>query len=144
MCCYRNILRPIVYSACRKIDNEDCTCIGNNDVKILCIAFSMNYKAFFMKAAMGLTSCVHQIYSRRMHDTQKSSRSADKENLRVVIACRVMKPELDAWVEDQPHIEVRYLDQNMHERPAQMPAVVQAEIDAVEVYAGQVILGYGL
>ncbi len=79
-----------------------------------------------------------------MHDTRNSSRSAGKENLRVVIACRVMKPELDALVEDQPHIEIRYLDQNMHERPAQMPAVVQDEIDAVEAYAGQVILGYGL
>ena len=55
-----------------------------------------------------------------------------------------MKPELDALVEDHPHIEIRYLDQNMHERPAQMPAVVQAEIDAVEAYADQVILGYGL
>jgi len=64
MYCYRNILRPIVYSACRKIDNDDRTYIGDNNVKILCIAFSINYKAFFMKAAMGLTSCVHQIYSR--------------------------------------------------------------------------------
>ena len=45
---------------------------------------------------------------------------------------------------DRPAVEIRYLDQNMHERPEQMPAVIQAEIDQVEPYAGQIILGYGL
>jgi hypothetical protein len=55
-----------------------------------------------------------------------------------------MKPELDALVRDRPRVEIRYLDQNMHERPEQMPAAVQAEIDAVAAYAGQIILGYGL
>jgi len=80
----------------------------------------------------------------RMHATQQSSQSSEKTTPRVVIACQVMKPELDFLAENQPHIEIRYLDQNMHERPAQMPAVVQAEIDAMEAYAGQIILGYGL
>ncbi|MBW2613580.1 MAG: DUF1638 domain-containing protein [Deltaproteobacteria bacterium] len=79
-----------------------------------------------------------------MHNTQKSSQAPGQRNPRVVIACRVMKPELDALAGDGPDIEIRYLDQNMHEKPAQMPSVIQAEIDDVEVYAGQVVLGYGL
>ncbi|MEN8246619.1 MAG: DUF1638 domain-containing protein [Thermodesulfobacteriota bacterium] len=79
-----------------------------------------------------------------MQTVQQSLKSPEKEKIRVIIACQVMKPELDALIADNPGIEIRYLDQNMHERPSQMPAVVQAEIDAVEAYAGQVILGYGL
>ena len=55
-----------------------------------------------------------------------------------------MKPELDSLREGASHIEIRYLDQNMHEQPSRMPATVQAEIDAAGAYAGQVILGYGL
>ncbi|MBW2679023.1 MAG: hypothetical protein JRD49_15865 [Deltaproteobacteria bacterium] len=54
-----------------------------------------------------------------MHNTQKSSQAPGKRNPRVVIACRVMKPELDALAGDGPDIEIRYLDQNMHEKPAQ-------------------------
>ena len=79
-----------------------------------------------------------------MHAAQQPIRPLDKQHSRVVIACQVMKPELDALKGDDPHIEIRYLDQNMHERPEKMPTVVQAEIDAVEGFAGQVILGYGL
>ena len=79
-----------------------------------------------------------------MQSTPKEYRTPGKGKPRVVIACRVMKPELDALKGDAPHVEVRYLDQNMHERPDQMPAAVQAEIAAVEAYAGHVILGYGL
>lgn len=79
-----------------------------------------------------------------MQDKQNISPLPVNQKPRVVIACRVMKPELDSLAGEQAHIEIRYLDQNMHERPDQMPAVVQAEIDAVEDYAGQVVLGYGL
>ena len=79
-----------------------------------------------------------------MQDKQTKSQLPDNPETRVVIACRVMKPELDSLAREHTHIEIRYLDQNMHERPEQMPAVIQAEIDAVEAYADQVILGYGL
>ena len=79
-----------------------------------------------------------------MHATEHTSRAPSKQAPRVVIACQVMKPELDALVRDRPRVEIRYLDQNMHERPIQMPAAVQAEIDAAAAYAGQIILGYGL
>ena len=79
-----------------------------------------------------------------MPSIQTETRLSNQGEPRVVIACRVMKPELDSLASEHAHIEIRYLDQNMHERPDQMPAVVQAEIDAVETYAGQIILGYGL
>jgi len=79
-----------------------------------------------------------------MQDKQSTSQLSGNQKTRVVIACRVMKPELDTLANAHSHIEIRYLDQNMHERPEQMPAVVQAEIDAVKAYAGQIILGYGL
>ena len=79
-----------------------------------------------------------------MQDKQTKFQLPDNPETRVVIACRVMKPELDSLAREHTHIEIRYLDQNMHERPEQMPAVIQAEIDAVEAYADQVILGYGL
>jgi hypothetical protein len=79
-----------------------------------------------------------------MQDKQTTSQLAGNQKTRVIIACRVMKPELDTLAEAHSHIEIRYLDQNMHERPDQMPAVVQAEVDAVKAYAGQIILGYGL
>jgi hypothetical protein len=79
-----------------------------------------------------------------MQDKQTTSQLAGNQKTRVIIACRVMKPELDTLAEAHSHIEIRYLDQNMHERPEQMPAVIQAEIDTVEAYADQVILGYGL
>jgi hypothetical protein len=55
-----------------------------------------------------------------------------------------MKPELDALAGDRDDIEICYLDQNMHERPDQMPAVIQAEIDQVEARAHAIVLGYGL
>ena len=79
-----------------------------------------------------------------MQNTQQTSRLPGHQKPRFVIACRVMKPELDSLAGDQAQVEIRYLDQNMHERPEQMPAVVQAEIDNVENVAGQIILGYGL
>jgi len=63
---------------------------------------------------------------------------------RVIIACRSIKPELEALRPDDPAIEIRYLKQNLHRTPERMPAAIQREMDIVEPYASQVILGYGL
>jgi len=79
-----------------------------------------------------------------MQSTTNDSPSSGERNPRVVIACRVMKPEMDALATERPGVEICYLDQNMHEKPDQMPAVIQTEIDKVEPYAGQIVLGYGL
>lgn len=80
----------------------------------------------------------------RMQNEQNLLRDSRVSGPRVIIACRVMKPEMDTLTADRNGIEIRYLDQNMHEKPDQMPAVIQAEIGAVAAYAGQIILGYGL
>ena len=79
-----------------------------------------------------------------MQSSQMEQNLPTEDKPRVVIACQVMKPELDALTKGHRHIKIHYLDQNMHERPEQMPAVVQAEINAVETDAAQIILGYGL
>lgn len=75
---------------------------------------------------------------------QNSSSLPTPENPRVVVACRVMQPELDALAGGRDDIEICYLDQNMHEKPEQMPSVIQAEIDHAATRAHDIVLGYGL
>ncbi|MCF8037500.1 MAG: DUF1638 domain-containing protein [Desulfobacteraceae bacterium] len=65
----------------------------------------------------------------------------------VIIACRVMQYELDSIRDSEGvanNIELRYMDQNLHRTPEKMPALLQAEIDAVADYAGRIVFGYGL
>ncbi|MEN6484040.1 MAG: DUF1638 domain-containing protein [Syntrophobacteraceae bacterium] len=63
---------------------------------------------------------------------------------RVLIACRVMKAELDELRGETPEVEVRYLDQGLHMTPQKMPALIQEQVDAVSGYAEEVVLAYGL
>jgi len=62
----------------------------------------------------------------------------------VVIACSIMKNELEEVVSNKPGIEIRYLEQALHRTPLLMPSRIQNEIDAVSEYAGRIVLGYGL
>jgi Protein of unknown function (DUF1638) len=62
---------------------------------------------------------------------------------RVVIACHVMEPEIKALQPDKKGVEVRYLEQRLHDIPKQMPSIIQAQIDEVKDYASQIVLGYG-
>lgn len=75
---------------------------------------------------------------------QDNAYDVSRDRPRVVIACRVMKTELDALLAEDAPIEVRYLDQNLHRSPEKMPGLIQAEIEAVADYAGHIVLGYGL
>lgn len=67
----------------------------------------------------------------------------------VVIACRVMEPELEALVskdsptEDSP-TEIRYLDQGYHMTPDRLPPLLQEEVDSAATHAARIVLGYGL
>ncbi|MGQ9858941.1 MAG: DUF1638 domain-containing protein [Thermodesulfobacteriota bacterium] len=63
---------------------------------------------------------------------------------RVVIACRVMEPELESLKADIQGVEVRYVEQALHRVPGNMASRLQQEIDAVSSYADLVVLGYGL
>ncbi len=68
-----------------------------------------------------------------------------QKHARVVIACRVIRAELEALRTSRTtDVEVHYLDQNLHRTPDRMPAIIQAEIDAAAEYAAEIILGYGL
>ena len=61
----------------------------------------------------------------------------------VIIACSVMKPELEIILRKSSGYEVRYLDSRSHDPPQQIPPLLQTEVDTVEPYASRIILGYG-
>ncbi len=64
--------------------------------------------------------------------------------LKVVIACRVMEPELERVRMGDPSVEMRYIDQGLHRTPQKMAALVQGHVDEVAGSASQVVIGYGL
>ena len=63
---------------------------------------------------------------------------------RVVIACHVMEPEMEALRPSDKSVEVRYLEQSLHRTPEKIPQIIQEEIDAAKEHATQIVLGYGL
>ena len=63
---------------------------------------------------------------------------------RVVIACRVMEPELEAVRSISPAVEIVYLEQGLHRTPKKLPGMIQERIDQVASYANEIVLGYGL
>lgn len=63
---------------------------------------------------------------------------------RVLIACRVMEPELERLRQKIQGVQVRYIEQALHRVPQNMASRVQEEIDGVLSHADLVILGYGL
>lgn len=68
----------------------------------------------------------------------------NQKGLRVIIACRVMQPELEAVRGEARDVDIRYLDQSLHRVPQKMPPLLQAEIDRAANIAQQIVLGYGL
>jgi hypothetical protein len=64
---------------------------------------------------------------------------------RIVIACRVMEPELTkVLAEGGEEVEVLYLDQALHRTPAKLLGQLQEKIDQVAQSASRIVLGYGL
>ncbi|MFH1060483.1 MAG: DUF1638 domain-containing protein [Pseudomonadota bacterium] len=63
---------------------------------------------------------------------------------RLVIACRVMEPELAALSAGIPDLGIVYLDQSLHRTPQDMAPLIQARIDQAGGSVAQVVLGYGL
>ncbi len=61
----------------------------------------------------------------------------------VILACSVMRTELEQVLSGASAIEVRYLEQALHRTPHLMAGRIQAKIDAVSG-AGRIVLGYGL
>jgi hypothetical protein len=62
----------------------------------------------------------------------------------VIIACRVMEPELEAVRAGAPALEIIYLAQGLHRTPKKLPGMIQERIDQVAPYATEIVLGYGL
>lgn len=62
----------------------------------------------------------------------------------IIIACSVMKPELEYVRGSDSSVDIRYLEQALHRRPAKMPERIQAAIDEVESDRDDLVLGYGL
>jgi Protein of unknown function (DUF1638) len=62
----------------------------------------------------------------------------------VILACSVMRNEIEEVLSPDNEVEVRYLEQALHRTPHLMPGRLQAEIDAVSGYARRIVLGYGL
>lgn len=63
---------------------------------------------------------------------------------KVVVACRVMEPELERVHQRDNLIEIRYIDQGLHRTPKNMAVLVQEQIDRAAKYADRIVLGYGL
>jgi hypothetical protein len=72
----------------------------------------------------------------------------EKKGRQVVIACRVMEPEISKVLSERnvnpEAVEVLYLDQAMHRTPRKLLELVQETIDQVSPTALQIVLGYGL
>lgn len=62
----------------------------------------------------------------------------------VIIACRVMEPELEAVRAGARTPEIVYLEQGLHRTPKKLPAMIQERIDQVASYATTIVLAYGL
>jgi len=77
-----------------------------------------------------------------------SAESTGRQGRRVVIACRVMEPELTrAWAEEglgDDDLEILYLDQSLHRTPGKLMSLVQEKIDQAAQSASRIVLGYGL
>ena len=64
---------------------------------------------------------------------------------RVVIACRVMEPELkQVLAEGEEDVEILFLDQSLHRTPTKLLGQLQEKIDQVARTASRLVLGYGL
>jgi hypothetical protein len=75
----------------------------------------------------------------------RTAESTVRGGRRVVIACRVMEPELDqALAEGGEEVEILYLDQALHRTPTKLLGQLQEKIDQVARTAPRIVLGYGL
>jgi len=63
---------------------------------------------------------------------------------RVIVACRIMQPELEKIRLPESGVEIRYLDQGLHMTPKKMAPVIQEQIDLVTGRFDEIVLGYGL
>lgn len=63
---------------------------------------------------------------------------------RVIVACRILQPELEKLFLHNSGVEFRYLDQALHMTPKKMAPLIQEQIDMVSGRFDEIVLGYGL
>lgn len=63
---------------------------------------------------------------------------------RVIVACRIMQPELEMLRKPNDGVEIRYLDQGLHMTPQKMAPDIQEQVDLVSGRFDEIVLGYGL
>jgi hypothetical protein len=61
-----------------------------------------------------------------------------------LIACEIMKAEIDAVAHDLDHLETHYLDQGLHRTPTRMADRIQHVVDRLDARVDVTVLGYGL
>ena len=74
----------------------------------------------------------------------ESAVKPSKDAPRVVIACKVMEPEITLLIQEVDYIEPIYLESSLHDNPDRMPDLIREKIEQVKSYASQIVLGYGL
>ncbi|MHB9099550.1 MAG: hypothetical protein ACYC5X_17210, partial [Syntrophales bacterium] len=77
-----------------------------------------------------------------------SAEPSVRKGRRVVIACRVMEPELNHVIAEEGGkdggLDIVYLDQLLHRTPGKLLDLVQEKIDQIAQTASRIVLGYGL
>jgi len=72
----------------------------------------------------------------------------DRDGRSIIIACRVMEPELAHLVAEKngedDGTDILYLEQALHRTPAKLIGQLQEKIDQVARTASRIVLGYGL
>jgi len=61
-----------------------------------------------------------------------------------LVACQIMEAEIEAVIRNPEQLQIIYLDQGLHLRPAWMADKIQEVVDGVDETVDRVILGYGL
>jgi hypothetical protein len=72
----------------------------------------------------------------------------ERKRRRVIVACRIMEPELTHVLSEKNGAEdgadILYLEQSLHRTPEKLRAQVQEKIDQAALTASRIVLGYGL
>ncbi len=63
----------------------------------------------------------------------------NKEAPRVIVACKVMEPEITLLTQDVDYIEPIYLESSLHDTPDKMPDLIREKIDAAASSASQIV-----
>jgi hypothetical protein len=71
------------------------------------------------------------------------SATAPKGNATAIIACEVMRAELEL-VAQSADVQLHFLDQGLHRTPQKMAGIIQERIDLVAETSGMVVVAYGL